>query len=224
VEQYQPNTNKRVLISAVELYNWLTADLDGIEALVSESISESVNVQQEMPQLVDANMSMISKQNTFYDQMTKGVEILYHNVYAPYTEITLWFQIFVANVRGEMGIRAAKSSQDYKNLKDVFNAEITSNGSGWAWIAAVLREREDAENALAVWLEAQRLQMEENKQNADRARARVMNAQRMEMENNKKKPEEHWRKQQLELASTKREMKANKKQWQQAFAECQKQL
>jgi hypothetical protein len=44
------------------------------------------------------------------------------------------------------------------------------------------------------------------------------------MEDNKKKPEEYWRKQRLELASTKREMKANKKHWQQAFAECQKQL
>jgi hypothetical protein len=60
-----------------------------MEPLVSESISKSVNVQQEMPQLVDAYMLMISQQNTFYDQMTKGVETLYHNVYAQYTEIIL---------------------------------------------------------------------------------------------------------------------------------------
>jgi len=66
VEQYQPITNKQVPVWTVELYNGSTADLDGMEALVSESISKSVNVQQEMPQLVDAYMSMISKQNTLY--------------------------------------------------------------------------------------------------------------------------------------------------------------
>jgi hypothetical protein len=60
-----------------------------MEPLVSESISKSVNVQQEMPQLVDAYMLMISQQNTFYNQMTKGVETLCHNVYAQYTEIIL---------------------------------------------------------------------------------------------------------------------------------------
>jgi hypothetical protein len=85
VEQYQPITNEYVPMWAVELFNRLTADLDAMEALVSESISKSVNVQQEMPQLVDTNMSMVSKQYTFYDQMTKGVETLYHNVYTQYT-------------------------------------------------------------------------------------------------------------------------------------------
>jgi len=45
VEQYQPITNEQVPIWAVELYNRLTADLDGMEALISESILKSVNVQ-----------------------------------------------------------------------------------------------------------------------------------------------------------------------------------
>jgi len=53
-----------------------------MDALISESITKSVNVQQEMPQLVDAYMSMVSKQNTFYNPMTKGVETLCRNVYA----------------------------------------------------------------------------------------------------------------------------------------------
>jgi len=89
VEQYRPITNEQVPIMGVELYNQLTAVLDWMEALISESISESVNVQQEMPQLVDAYMSMVSIQNTFYNQMTKDVETLCHNVYAQYTEIIL---------------------------------------------------------------------------------------------------------------------------------------
>jgi hypothetical protein len=101
VEQYQPITNEQVPIWAVELYNRLTADLDGMEAVVSESISKLINVQQEMPQLVDAYMSMVSKQNTFYNQMTKGVETLCHNVYAQYTEIILQSQVFASNVKGE---------------------------------------------------------------------------------------------------------------------------
>jgi len=127
-----------------------------LEALISESVSKSVNVTQDMPQLVDAYMSMISKQNMFYDQMTKGVETLYHNVYAQYTEIILQSQIFASNVKGGMAVIAAKASQDYENLKDAFNTQISSNNSAWARIAAVvLRERQDAENALAVRLEAQ---------------------------------------------------------------------
>ena len=130
--------------------------MDGLEALISESVSKSVNVTQDMPQLVDAYMSMISKQNMFYDQMTKGVETLYHNVYAQYTEIILQSQIFASNVKGGMAVIAAKASQDYENLKDAFNTQISSNNSAWARIAAVvLRERQDAENALAVRLEAQ---------------------------------------------------------------------
>jgi hypothetical protein len=56
--------------------------MDGMKAVVSESISKLVNVQQEMPQLVDAYMSMISKQNTFYNQLTKGVETFCHYVSA----------------------------------------------------------------------------------------------------------------------------------------------
>jgi len=72
VEQYQPITNEQVPIWAVELYNSVTADLDGIEALTLESILKSVNAQQEMPQLIDTYLSMVRKQNTFYDLQTKG--------------------------------------------------------------------------------------------------------------------------------------------------------
>lgn len=49
VEQYQPITNEKVPIWVVELYNQLTADLDGMEDLVLESVSKSVNMQQETP-------------------------------------------------------------------------------------------------------------------------------------------------------------------------------
>ena len=195
MEQYQPITNKQVPVWAVELYNRLTADLDGIQALISESISKSVDVQQDMPQLVDAHMSMISKHNTFYHQMTKGVETLCHNVYAQYTEIILQSQIFASNVKGGMAVITAKASQDYDNLNDAFNAQISSNNTAWSRIAAVLRERQDAENALAVRLQAQRLQMEANKKNAEQIMARVQNTQRMEMEDNKKKAEDDLRKQ-----------------------------
>jgi len=80
---------------------------------------------------------------------------------------------------------------------------MISDTSEWARIGALLRERQDAEIALAVRLEAQRLQMEENKHNAEIAMARVQNTQHMEMEDNKKNTEEDLRKQQLELASTK---------------------
>jgi len=73
VEQYRPINNEQVPMWAVELYNPLTADWDGMEALVSESISKSVNIQHDLPHLVDANMSMISKQNTFYDQIPSVV-------------------------------------------------------------------------------------------------------------------------------------------------------
>jgi len=177
-----------------------------------------------MPQLVDAYMSMISKQNTFYDQMTKGVETLCHTVYPQYTEIILQSQIFASIVKGGMAVIRAKASQEYKNLKDAFNARISSNNTAWSRIAAVLWERQDAETARAVRLEAQRLQMDENKNNAERTMARVQNTQRMEIEDNKKKAEDDLRKKQVELASTKREMKANKKQWQQAITEFQKQL
>jgi len=112
-----------------------------MEALDSESISKSVNVQQEMPQLVDANMSMVSKQNTIYDQMTKGVEPLCHNVYAQYTEIILQSQVFASNVKGGMAVIAAKVSQDYENLRDAFNPQILSNNIAWASIATVFREK-----------------------------------------------------------------------------------
>jgi hypothetical protein len=195
-----------------------------MEALVSESISKSVNVPQEMPLLVDAYMSMVSKQNTFYDQMTKGVETLYHNVYAQHTEIILQSQVFASNGKGGMAVIAAKAFQDYENLRDAFNAQILSNHNAWASIATVLRERQDAENMLAGRLETQKRQMEENKKNAETTMPRVQNIQRMEMEDNKKKAEDDLRKQQIELPSTKREMKANKKQWQRAFAEFQRQL
>jgi hypothetical protein len=53
---------------------------------------------------------------------------------------------------------------------------------------------------------------------------RVQNTQRMEKEDNKKQAEDDLRKQPVELATTKRELKANKKQCQWAFAEIQKQL
>lgn len=54
VKQYQPVTNKQVPRWVVTLYNRLTSDLDGIEALIPESRSKSINIKQEMPQLVDA--------------------------------------------------------------------------------------------------------------------------------------------------------------------------
>jgi hypothetical protein len=82
--------------------------------------------------------------------MTRGVETFCHNVYAQYTEIILQSQIFASNVKGGMALIAAKHSQDYVNLKDACNAQISSNNNVWARIAAVLRERQEAENALAV--------------------------------------------------------------------------
>jgi hypothetical protein len=133
----------------VELYNRSFADLDGIEALVSESVSQVVNVQQAMRQLVDASMLMVSKQNTIYDQMTMGVQTFCHNVYAQYTEIILHSQVIASNVMGGMAVFAAKAPQDYEYLRDTYNAQILSNNNGWASIATVLRESKDAENILA---------------------------------------------------------------------------
>jgi hypothetical protein len=54
----------------------------------------------------------------------------------------------------------AKEFQDYENLKYPFTAQITSNNSPGTSITAVLRDTQDAENALAVWLEAQKLLIE----------------------------------------------------------------
>jgi hypothetical protein len=120
-----------------------------MEALISEWISKTVNIQQEIPQLVDAYMSIVSKQNTFYNQMTKGVDTLCHNVYAQYTEIILQSQVFASNVKGGMAVIVAKASQDYENLRVAFDARILSNNNALASIATVLRERQDAENILA---------------------------------------------------------------------------
>jgi len=52
--------------------------------------------------------------------------------------------------------------------------------------------------------------MEENRLNTERAMARAQNTQCMEIEDNKKKEEEDLKKECSELASTKREIKANK--------------
>jgi len=102
-----------------------------------------------MPQLVDAYYSMVRKQNTIYDQMTRGVKTLSHNVYAQYTEIILQSRIFTSNVNREMAVIAVKASQDYENLRDAFNGQIVSNNNACASIATVLRERQDAENVVA---------------------------------------------------------------------------
>jgi len=195
VEQYLPSTNKQVPIWAVELYNRLIADFDAMEALVSESISKSLNVQQEMPQLVNAYISIVSKQNTFYDQMTKGVKTLGHNVYTQYPEIILQSQVFASNVKGGMAVIAAKASQDYENLRDAFNAQILNNNNAWASMATVLRERQDAGNILAAQLEGQQRQMKENQMNAEHTMARVPNTQQMEMEDNKNQAEDDLTKQ-----------------------------
>jgi len=175
-----------------------------------------------MPQRVDAYRLMISKQRAFYNQMTKGVVTFCHNVYTQDTEIILQSQIFAANVKGQMAVIAAKDFQNYKNLRDTFKTQNTSNNCAWARMAAVLRERQGTENALAKTLEAQRLWMEEHRMNAKRAMASVQNTECMEIEDNKKKAEEDLKKQGLYLASIKREMTANKKQWQQTFAQFQK--
>jgi len=93
-----------------------------------------------MPQLVDVYRLMLSNRNTFYEQMTNGVKILYYNVYAQFTEIILQSQIFVANIKEEMAAIAAKVFHKYENLKDTFNVQITSNNSAWARKAEVLKE------------------------------------------------------------------------------------
>jgi len=195
VEQYPPTANECVPIWAVELYNRFTVHLDEMEAIVSESISKSVNVYQEVRQLVDANKSMISKQNTIYDQMTKGIKTLCHDVYAQYTEIILHTQIFAAKVKGGMAVIADETSQHYKNLKDTFNTQITIINSALATIAAVLRGRQNADDALAVLSEVEKLENEQNKLNIERVMARVQNTQCMEMEDKKKKAEKDLRKQ-----------------------------
>jgi len=221
VEQYQPITNEEVSIWAVEFYNWLTADMNGMKALVSESISKSVNVQHPVPQLVDAYILMISKQNASYDHMNKVFETLWHNVYARHTANIVQFKVFTVNVTRGMAVSAAKVLHNLKDLKDIFTSQITSNSGAWARTATVLGERQDTANVLAIQLEAQWLQMEENKLNAERAIARVQNTPHIEMEDNRKKAEEDLKKQRSELASTKREMNANTKWWQWGFTEFQ---
>jgi hypothetical protein len=109
--------------------------------------------------------------------MTKGVETLYHNVYTQYTEIILQSQIFASNVKGGMSVIAAKVFQDYENLKDAFNSQISRNHNALASIATILRERRDDQNTLAARLETQRTQMDENKKTAVRAMATVQNTQ-----------------------------------------------
>jgi hypothetical protein len=154
-------------------------------------------------------MPMISKQNIRYNQMTRGVEILRHNVYSHYTEFILESHIVEATVKEGISVIAANASQDYENLKNALNAQIRSNNSVWAKIATTLRERQDADNGLATQLEAQRLKKEENRLNAERAMARVKNSQYMEIDDNMKKEENDLKKQHTQWATTKREMKAN---------------
>jgi len=112
---------------AVELHNQLTAALDVMEALVSECISKSVHVQLEIPQCVHDKISMISEQNTFYDQMNKGVKTLRYSVSAQYAESILQSRISASNVKGEMAVIAAKASYHYESLTDAFHTEIPSN-------------------------------------------------------------------------------------------------
>jgi hypothetical protein len=93
--------------------NQLTANLDGLEALTSVSISKSEYVKPDMLQLVDTYIVMISQQYTFYDRMTKGVETFGHHVYAQYREIKLQSQMFPSHVKGgRVGI-AAHTSHNY---------------------------------------------------------------------------------------------------------------
>jgi len=139
-------------------------------------------------------------------------------------EVILQSQNFAAHSIAGIAVIAAKASQDYQNLKDALNAQISSNNSAWVRMAAVLRVKQDDDIVWAVQLEAQKLKMEENKRMAEEAMARVQRTHRMEIEDHMKNAEEDLGKQWLELASTKREMKTNKKQWQQAFAESQTQL
>jgi hypothetical protein len=127
--------------------------------------------------------------------MTMGVETVCHNVYHHYTEIILQSQIFASNVKGRMAVIAAKTSQDYENHKDAFSAKITSNNTACSRMAAVLRDRLDAENALAVRLGDESVQMGENKKNAEGVMARVPNTQRMEIDDNTQMAEDDSRKQ-----------------------------
>jgi hypothetical protein len=124
VEQYQPITIEKVPIGAVEWYRWYTADMDGMQAFLSECMSKVVNVQQWIPQLVDAYISMISKQNAFNGQMTNGVGNLCHTVRAYHTEIFLQSQVFPHNIAWGITVNAAKPSHDYEIPKDAFNAQI----------------------------------------------------------------------------------------------------
>jgi hypothetical protein len=140
---------------AVKVCNRFSADLESIAALISESRSKYVSIQREMPQLVDTSMLMISKQNIRYNQMTRGVEILRHNVYSHYTAFILESHIVEATVKEGISVIAANASQDYENLTNALNAQIRSNNSVWAKIATTLRERLDADNGLATQLEAQ---------------------------------------------------------------------
>jgi hypothetical protein len=143
--------------------------------------------------------------------MPKGVETMCHNLYAQFTEIILLSLIFAANDNGGMAVIATKASQDFENLKDAFNARISCNNNAGARISAVLKYRQEAENALAVRLKGQRMKIEVNKLNAHRAMAKIQNTQLMEMEDNERKAEDDLRKQRVELTSTTREMKPNKK-------------
>jgi hypothetical protein len=143
---------------------------------------------------VNAYISVISKQSTCYDHITKGVVTLCHNVYTKDTERILQSQIFVANVKGQLAVTAAKDSQNYKKLKDTFKTQNTSNNCEWARMAAVLRNRQGTQNALAKFFEAQRLWMEDNRMNGESEMASVQNTECMELEDNKKKAEKDLKK------------------------------
>jgi hypothetical protein len=61
-------------------------------------------------------------------------------------------------------------------------------------MAAILRNRQGTQNALAKTFEAQRLWMEDNRMNGESEMASVQNTECMELEDNKKKAEKDLKK------------------------------
>jgi hypothetical protein len=198
VVRYEPIVRNDIPDWVVSLINSIEAELNRMDALITQTQGSNIKIREALPELVRAYEALVSRQNEIYDAVALGVDNLQRAQLEHYSDIVAQSQVFAANVSAAIAIAKAQSSEAYEELRLALGMQIQSSSAAWTSLSGILEKRERAQERLALQVHTQSEELTSVKRKANEEAKRVTEL--------KKKADAEKKQRESDIRKTRRDM------------------
>ncbi|KAF8241174.1 hypothetical protein K440DRAFT_638157 [Wilcoxina mikolae CBS 423.85] len=147
VVRYEPIVQNDIPESVVSLINSIEAELNRMDALITQTQRSNIKIREALPELVKAYEALVFRQNEIYHAVASAVDNLQRAQLEHYSDIVAQSPVFEANVSAAIAIAKALSSEAYEELHLVLGKQIHASSVAWTSISGILEKRERAQES-----------------------------------------------------------------------------